>query len=583
LTVSKRVTSTSVTCSPTTITVGSATTCTATSTDTSAGTPTVLTGTVLFSSSSSASTFTTSTCTLSGSGASATCQVIYTSAGSAPRGDLVLAAYTGDASHAISSNTFQVQIMSQQIRSTTTTVLCTPSTVFLGQPTQCIAAVADPSSTPSSPTGTVTFTPGGSCTLSGTGPSATCSISITPSSTGTLTVVASYAGDSSSTPHSASSGSTSVTVNPASTNLRATTMTVVCTPSTILVFQAASCTATVTDTASGTPSPPTGTITFTTGGTCSLTGTGSSTSCSVTLSPTTIGTLTVAADYPGDSGHNPSSGELDAMVTKRPTAMTVSCSPSTITVGQASICIVTAVDSAGTTTTIIKPTGSVTFTPGGASCTLANTGTATTCSADLTPTGYGTIAVTADYTGDTYHTGISGTASLTVRQPVVSTTTTTLACNPSTLQTNHSANCTATVVDTSTNPTHPSGTVSFASNGPGSFGSSTSCTLQPGSGIGASSCSVTYVPSSVGGGAQTLTASYRGDSTHSQTQGTTSLMVQNSSTPSNSSNPPGNSGWQHTLLDSLLLPAIIGVIAVVAGVAVILVRLHSARKMQRRP
>lgn len=102
---------------------------------------------------------------------------------------------------------------------TVTTISCAPATVAGRRPTTCTATVSDPpTSAQQTPTGTVTFTTGGAgavgpgaCTLAGSGPSASCSVSYTPRSgkPGTDTLTASYQGDDT---HTTSSGSTAVTI-----------------------------------------------------------------------------------------------------------------------------------------------------------------------------------------------------------------------------------------------------------------------------------------------------------------------------------------------------------------------------------
>lgn len=93
-------TTTSISCSPAILSVGSTSTCTATVTDTSSGTPTTPSGMVTFSA-SKAGSFSSTTCNLSGSGAKATCAVTFmpTRVGLYQ----IVAAYAGDASHARSS------------------------------------------------------------------------------------------------------------------------------------------------------------------------------------------------------------------------------------------------------------------------------------------------------------------------------------------------------------------------------------------------------------------------------------------------------------------------------------------------
>src|SRR5207249_7539310 len=124
--------------------------------------------------------------------------------------------------HNGSSGTFSLVVTKAGLHPTSTTINCTPSTVVVDQTASCVATVTDTSSSgATTPTGTVAFTPGGTCTLgSPSGASASCSVNVIPASPGTLPISASYSGDST---HSASSGSTSLAVNK-----RGTSTTVVC-------------------------------------------------------------------------------------------------------------------------------------------------------------------------------------------------------------------------------------------------------------------------------------------------------------------------------------------------------------------
>jgi hypothetical protein len=106
---------------------------------------------------------------------------------------------------------------------TSTTVSCTPSSVVAPNSTTCTATVSDTASSgQTTPNGTVTFASsgqgsfsnGGQCTLAGTGGSASCSVSYSPTHTSTTpvrsdTITGSYGGD---TGHNPSSGTTQVTV-----------------------------------------------------------------------------------------------------------------------------------------------------------------------------------------------------------------------------------------------------------------------------------------------------------------------------------------------------------------------------------
>ncbi|HYC11093.1 MAG TPA: G1 family glutamic endopeptidase [Nitrososphaerales archaeon] len=205
-------------------------------------------------------------------------------------------------------------------RSTTTAVApgTTSETVGDFSPVTFTATVTDTGpGTPSAPTGNVAWSDGGkggtfnsaSCTLSPfTSGSSTCTVtySLSPSSlAGSVTIAASYSGDSS---HGQSSGSGSITVN-----LRSTSTGV--TPGTLSVPQGTpiTSTATVTDTSAGTASSPTGTVTWKVSGlsvtvSCTLKASGPGvSSCSVSgiLPP---GSYTVTATYNGDSVHGTSFG-----------------------------------------------------------------------------------------------------------------------------------------------------------------------------------------------------------------------------------------------------------------------------------
>ena len=207
-----------------------------------------------------------------------------------------------------------------------------------------------------------------------------------------------------------------------------------------------------------------------------------------------------------------------------PTSTVVSCSVNPVTVGQATSCsaVVTDATPGGTT-----PTGEVSFTSdtsGGSfsssSCMLSpifDIGQAA-CSLSYTPgqVGTGIQTITANYGGDGNHVASSGQAALIVS---LRATTTVLTCQQVNLAIHQ---CAATVTDTSPGSAPaPTGTVSFSSSGPGGF-STTRCTLS-GSGTSAS-CAVSYA-SPTGGPkeAQTITASYGGDSIHQASTGSTTL------------------------------------------------------------
>ncbi len=221
---------------------------------------------------------------------------------------------------------------------TTTTLKCSlPSLghpLFAFEPTLCTATVTDGSASPVTPTGTVSFTafngqltalkqgdfsPSNRCTLSATEVGiASCSVTFTPTSTDDYNLRARYSGDTVGDGHVRSQVRIRFTVS-----LRTTTTTVVCSPSTVAINQATTCTATVTDTVGSAVSPK-GTVTFTSSvGTstfsatsCTLSGSTASVTCSVTYTQTdTTTTATITATYDGDGAHATSSGTTTVTVT----------------------------------------------------------------------------------------------------------------------------------------------------------------------------------------------------------------------------------------------------------------------------
>jgi Putative Ig domain len=129
-------------------------------------------------------------------------------------GSWTVTVYATDSTGASGTTTFGWTVM----RTTTTTLSCSPSSVTAGSSTTCTATVSDTSSgTASTPTGTVnfsafptsegTFSGAGTCTLSPTGTTGTasCQATYTPTAVGSQTIGAAYQGDS------VESGSTSST------------------------------------------------------------------------------------------------------------------------------------------------------------------------------------------------------------------------------------------------------------------------------------------------------------------------------------------------------------------------------------
>jgi hypothetical protein len=239
-------------------------------------------------------------------------------------GDVVptVGAPSGNAVIPMSPYTFSTSV-TQVVDPTSTSVACSPDSIGVGSATTCAATVTDTASSgASTPSGTVSFSASpssgsfgssGSCTLTGTGTTgvASCQVTFTPAAGGSYTVTGAYGGDAGHGTSSGQDSSVSASLDPTSTG-------VACSPESVTVGSATTCTATVTDTASSGGTTPTGTVTFSTsssgsfGGhpTCTLAAAGAGVaSCHVRFTPSTSGSDTITGDYSGDSGHSPSSGD----------------------------------------------------------------------------------------------------------------------------------------------------------------------------------------------------------------------------------------------------------------------------------
>ena len=125
---------------------------------------------------------------------------------------------------------------------------------------------------------------------------------------------------------------------------------------------------------------------------------------------------------------------------------------------------------------------------------------------------------------------LNGTIAIAAATPVLGSVldTTSTSCSPNTeVLAGNSTTCTAT--DTVGDPAQgtPTGTVSFASSGPGSFGGGGTCTLSPVS-TGTASCQVTYTPGSDTSAlvrTDTITATYGGDFRNGGSSGSATVQV----------------------------------------------------------
>lgn len=211
---------------------------------------------------------------------------------------------------------------------------------------------------------------------------------------------------------------------------------------------------------------PTGTVTFTTGGTTlgsqALSTTAGVTSASTTVTPP-VGTDPVTASYPGDTNFAGSSGTAATPVTvstaPTTTTLTTSANPSP----EGSPLTLTATIT--TTSTIGSPTGSVAFDVGATELAAVpvTDGTASLTTSVITK---GKHDLTAVYSGDA---NFSTSTSPAVKEKIVSSTTSTSLIKTSTTLTSSanpssagsSVTFTATVTPDESGPAAPTGSVAF--------------------------------------------------------------------------------------------------------------------------
>src|SRR5205809_471465 len=156
-------------------------------------------------------------------------------------------------------------------------------------------------------------------------------------------MTATYFSDSA---HATSSGNASITAT-----LRSTSASVSCTPNTIAVNGATTCTATVTDTAGAGATTPTGWVSFLTdsgtfsgGDSCALNASGH---CSVSYTATVVGPHTITIAYNRDTTHATSTASASVTTTARSTSTSVSCTPPTTPVNGTTTCTAIVSDTSG--------------------------------------------------------------------------------------------------------------------------------------------------------------------------------------------------------------------------------------------
>lgn len=424
----------------------------------------------------------------------------------------MLAAYTpgGANTSASASSALSVTIS----KAATRTTLTPPAPITLGNPVTVSAQVSASSPGAGTPTGTVTISDGGaaagdSCSFSL--PATSCTL--TPSSSGSLALSASYAGDEH---FSSSTGHASLTVH-----LAPPGASVVSSANPSVHGQPVTLIGTLTP-ASTSSTAPTGTGRFQIGGTTicadaalSPTGTANAVSatCSVPQANLTVGNHAVQFSYAGDANHAGTTASLAGGQGVNPanTATTIG-GLSAIALGQSvtvNVSVVAQAPGAGT------PGGSVTVRDGGVSCTATLASGAGSC-ALTPPTPMGDHIITASYAATADFAASSTSAALTVNAAPPGTSLTS-STNPSVFGQN--VTFTATVAPASGRPI-PTGSVSLTDTTTNAL-LCADVPLTPGSGSAQATCAV----ATLAVGAHTIEARHGGDAGNLTSSGTLTQTV----------------------------------------------------------
>ncbi|MHB8602435.1 MAG: hypothetical protein ACYC6W_06140 [Nitrosotalea sp.] len=372
--------------------------------------PSIPTGTVSWNDGNVGGAFSSTSCAL----LSGSCIVSYTPPINFVTDITITANYAGDGTHAKTSGISTVKATA--LHGVTQTLTSNAGTINLGSQVHLTTTLADVSNSPTTPTGTVSWTDdnlGGkfsqvSCTLS----SAACSVSYTPPPNygGSVLITANYGGD---LPHAASKAQFTLVV----AQLSSTTTTI--TPSTVTINQGSQTqfTASVADTSS-LPTIPDGAVSWSDGNaggsfnpsSCTL----SSAACSVSYTPSINPTssVTITAVYGGNSMHVGSTG-TSALTIHMQYGTVVSVTPNPASIVQGSHVQLTAtLTSVSSQSTIV--TGDVSWSDGNAGGSFAQTYctlSSNACSISYTPSvdSTDTVTITATYGGDSSHSGSFGT------------------------------------------------------------------------------------------------------------------------------------------------------------------------------
>jgi hypothetical protein len=434
----------------------------------------------------------------------------YATAALAGGSHTITADYGGDAKHDSASGSLTQDV---GVGASTTALVSLANPSVFGEPVTLRATV---SGTGATPTGTVTFSEGGtsigSAAVNGAGQA---SITISTLSRATHSIVATYGGDASFGTSASAALSQQVT-------RAATTVTLISSSQPATVGSSVTFTATVTANAPGAGTPA-GNVTFREG--AATLGSGTLDAAGVvtmTTSTLALGTHTIRADYAGNTSYNASSSaNLTQSVGRDGVTLSVSSSANPSTFG-ANVTFTATVTAAGTSGV---PTGNVTFRDAGTALgtgTLDAGGVATFSTSALAG---GTHSITVTYAGDTNHIG-GGSAALSQVVNVASSTTV-LASSSATSVFGQSITLTATV--TSSSAGTRTGTVAFTDGG------TTLATVA----VNAAGIA-THTTAALGVATHSLSALYSGDASFATSTGALSQVVNKAATTTalaSSSNP----------------------------------------------
>jgi Bacterial Ig-like domain (group 3) len=381
----------------------------------------------------------------------------------------ITATYPGDATYGGFTTTTSLIVAI----ATSFTATATPATVAFGT-----GSTLAESGLPGVSTGTVTFASGGSTLCTATRPATTCATSMSLAA-GSYAITATYSGDSTYAP---STASTSLTVTAIATSFTASAT------ASSVAFGTSSTLA-----ESGLPGVSTGTVTFASGGSTLCIVTRPATSCATSTS-LAAGSYAITATYSGGGNYAGSTATTSLTVTRASAAFTATASPASVPFGTSSTLAESGLPGGAT--------GTVTFASGGSTLCTA-TLPLTHCPTSTSLAG-GVHSITATYSGDGSHAGSTASTTLTV---TLAATVFTAGATPATV----AFGATSALAESGL-PVGATGTITFAAGG------STLCRA---------TLPVTTCPTltSLGVGTYAITATYAGDGNYASSTASTSLIV----------------------------------------------------------